>query len=580
MKNTFPLLYFLFFTAFSFAQTVQIEEPLIITPTQRVYVSTSGNDNNSGDSLSPLASFAAALNKLDQLTSTASGDVYTEVVVFSGSYSEVFRQPLNKYQIGSKRLNVSLRGKGNVLLDGTGITVNVGGGMIYLLGSNIYVRNIALKQSTENGLRFGYNFSGTIINPHDILVDSVEVSEVAGHGILLGIGALNANGSSVLIPRAKRFKVTNCHVHDAVNYNTAQSQWGSSIKFWNASQIQAMNNHVHDNSGEGINFDFCDSADVSDNLLHDNYANIYLDKMEYAHVHRNFIYNTSKNVSGILTGLEAFTAFVTNHYIKDIYIENNIILNTRGINLWMGIYSAIQNGIYSNIQIRHNTIIGKQFGTGAQVSIAHDIFLGQPVPNFSISNISIDRNIITANADSLNNNRLFSAPLSPQPGLSTGYNLFSMNPGFGYNSSSDQINALLPVYFNPTQDINDLTPNTNLHPEFVMSVPNSIALSTDYFGVIRNLTNTNVGAIELNPTLSVSDNNYTSFKVFPNPCEQEFLLEVGEQMLGKDYLIFDLSGKLLQSGQINSTKNSIKAPEAAGVYLLAIDKKLIKLIRA
>jgi hypothetical protein len=113
-----------------------------------------------------------------------------------------------------------------------------------------------------------------------------------------------------------------------------------------------------------------------------------------------------------------------------------------------------------------------------------------------------------------------------------------------------------------------------------MSVPNSIALSTDYFGVIRNLTNTNVGAIELNPTLSVSDNNYTSFKVFPNPCEQEFLLEVGEQMLGKDYLIFDLSGKLVQSGQINSTKNCIKAPEAAGVYLLAIDKKLIKLIRA
>jgi len=154
-----------------------------------------------------------------------------------------------------------------------------------------------------------------------------------------------------------------------------------------------------------------------------------------------------------------------------------------------------------------------------------------------------------------------------------------MNPGFGYNSSSDRINALLPLYFNPAQDVNDLTPNSNLHPEFVMSVPNSIGLSTDYFGVLRNAGNTNVGAIELNLTLSNSDYNNTSFNVFPNPCEQDFIIEADEFLFGKEYLIFDLLGKLIQSGQINSSKNSIKAPEAAGIYLLAIDKKLIKLIR-
>ncbi len=562
-----------------YAQTVQIEEPQIISPSFSVYVATNGNDSNTGDSLSPLATFSAALNKLDQLTGNTNGNVYTEIVVFPGTYTEVFRQALNKYQIGNKLMNVSLRGKGNVLLDGTGITVNVGGGMIYLLGSNIYVKNIAVKQSTENGVRFGYNFSGTIINPHDILIDSVEVSEIAGHGILLGIGALNANGSSLLIPRAKRFKVTNCHVHDAVNYNTAQSQWGSSIKFWNASQIQALNNHVHDNSGEGINFDFCDTAEVRENLLHDNYANIYLDKMEYAHVHRNFIYNVSKNVSGILTGLEAFTAFVTNHYMKDIYIENNIILNTRGINLWQGIYSAIQNGIYSNIQIRQNTIIGKQFGNGAQVSISHDVFLGQPIPNFSISNISIDRNIISANADSLNNNKLLSAPLNPQPGLTSTYNLYNINPGFAYNATSDQINASLPVSMDPALALFELSPNSNYNPALIMSVPNSSGILNDYFGMLRNSANTNAGAIELNPTLYNNEEKLNDFNIYPNPCDEEFVLKVSDDYIGKEYFIFDALGKMIQSGAINSNISLIRTANEKGLYLIFINNQCFKFIR-
>jgi len=561
-----------------FAQTVQIEEPLIISPSYSVYIATNGNDSNTGDSLSPLATFSAALNKLDQLTANTNGNVYTEIVVFPGTYTEVFRQALNKYQIGNKLMNVSLRGKGNVLLDGTGITVNVGGGMIYLLGSNIFVKNIAVKQSTENGVRFGYNYSGTIINPHDILIDSVEVSETAGHGILLGIGALNANGSSLLIPRAKRFKVTNCHVHDAVNYNTAQSQWGSSIKFWNASQIQALNNHVHDNSGEGINFDFCDTAEVRENLLHDNYANIYLDKMEYAYVHRNFIYNVSKNVSGILTGLEAFTAFVTNHYIKDIYIENNIILNTRGINLWQGIYSAIQNGIYSNIQIRHNTIIGKQFGNGAQVSISHDVFLGQPIPNFSISNISIDRNIISANADSLNNNKLLSAPLNPQPGLTTAYNLYNINPGFAYNTTSDQINASLPVSMDPALALFELSPNSNYNPALIMSVQNSGGILTDFFGDLRNQTNTNAGAIELNPSLASLENKEIELIILPNPFKDEFMIITNEENIGMEFQIFDISGKLVSSDILVSTEQKHKISLKTGIYFLKLGDKTLKLI--
>jgi hypothetical protein len=525
------------------AQTVVIDEPVLITPTFRVYLSETGNDSNSGDSLSPLASFSVALDKLNSLSGSVSGDIYGEVVFYSGTYAQQINQPYNKYQIGSKRMNVSVRGKGTVLIDGTSLTVNPGSGMIYLLGSNIHVKNFMVNYSTENGVRFGYNYSGNVVNSHDIWIDSVEVAQTAGHGILVGIGSLNANGSSVLIPRAKRFKITNCHVHDAVNYNTPQSQWGSAVKFWNTSHNLALNNHVHDNSGEGIDFDFCDTAEVRENLLHDNYANIYLDKLEYAHVHRNYIYNETKAVPGILMGLEAFTAFVTDHYMKDIYVENNVILNTRGISLWQGIYSAIQNGIYSNIQIRHNTIVGKQFGNGAQVSISHETLLGQPAPNFTFTNVSIDRNIVSANPDSLNNNKLFSAPLNPQPGLSFGYNLFNMNPGFAFNASTDQIQNALPVYLDPAVALDQLTPNSTYYPALVMSVPNSIALSEDFHGLPRDLAFTNVGAIELNEELGLNAIEHEAAFLFPNPSQDGFRVIIEDESPILSLSVTDMMGK-------------------------------------
>jgi hypothetical protein len=527
------------------AQSAIINDPVLISPTFRVYIANSGNDTNNGDSLTPLATFSAALDKLNALSGSPTGDVYGEAVFYSGTYAQQINQPYNKYLIGAKRMNVSVRGKGSVILDGTAVTVNPGSGMISLLGSNIHVKNLSVNYSTHNGVRFGYNYSGIVVNSHDIWIDSVDVGQTAGHGILVGIGALNANGSSTLIPRAKRFKITHCHVHDAVNYNTPQSQWGSSIKFWNTSHNQAINNHVHDNSGEGINFDFCDTALVRGNLLHDNYANVYLDKVQYAVVEKNHIYNEVKVVSGILMGLEAFTAYVTDHYMKDIYVQNNIIHNTTGINIWQGIYSAIQNGFFNNIQIRHNTIIGKQFANGAQISLSYETAFGQPVPNVSFNNLSYERNIITAHVDSLNNTKMLTAPLDPQPGLTTGYNLFNRNPGFGYNPASDQIVTALPVYVDPASDVvNGLTPSNVQHPDLIMNVTNTSGLEDDFSGTSRGAT-TNVGAIEQNDQLGMITSEADEILLFPNPADAEFRVRLDQEAMGYSLRIVDILGQEL-----------------------------------
>ena len=126
------------------AQPLSIDDPTLINPSFKVYLSVTGNDSNTGDSIQPLATFAAALSKIEQLSSSATGNVYAEVVVFPGTYYEIFRQPLNKFQVGQRNLNISLRGKETVVLNGTNLTVNAGGGMIYLLGSNIFVKNITV----------------------------------------------------------------------------------------------------------------------------------------------------------------------------------------------------------------------------------------------------------------------------------------------------------------------------------------------------------------------------------------------------------------------------------------------------
>ena len=84
-----------------------------------------------------------------------------------------------------------------------------------------------------------------------------------------------------------RFLIQNCSVHDAVNYNTVQSQWGSAIKAWNARHVTIANCLVHDNGGEGIDFDECDSVDVYANETQDNVVGIYLDKVTNAWIHRN-----------------------------------------------------------------------------------------------------------------------------------------------------------------------------------------------------------------------------------------------------------------------------------------------------
>lgn len=183
-----------------------VDLPTISPSSLRVYMATSGNDNNSGDSLNPVLTFGKALDLLVAQSSNQQGEIYTEVVLFEGLYNQALTQPTSKFLFQTRKLNVSVRGKGIVELDGSNLSnLSSGSGMVHLLGSQISVRNLKILYSPANGVRFGFNYNGTIVNSQDITIEDVEVMQTAGHGILVGIGALDTGNPFGLLGMAERF---------------------------------------------------------------------------------------------------------------------------------------------------------------------------------------------------------------------------------------------------------------------------------------------------------------------------------------------------------------------------------------
>ena len=543
--KTLGLLYSLLISATFFAQ--HLTPPQIETPMFRVYMSPTGSDTNSGDSLNPVLSFSQALDLLISATSTETGEVYTEVALQPGTYTQALVQPVSAYQLATKNLNLSVRGLWGVMINGSGLTnLNPGSGMVHLLGSHIYVNNINILNSPANGIRFGYNSNNTVINSSDVLIQNVYVTQTLGHGILAGIGAVDNTNPTALVPKASGFLIDHCYVTEAVNYNTPQPQWGSAIKAWNAKNVIVRNCTVKNNGGEGIDADDCDSIEISDNLVIDNVVGIYLDKVTTAWVYSNHIENDYKQSPGILCAMEAFSNLISNYYIKDVHIYNNILLNTQGISFWQGTFGALQHGYFDNVEIAHNSIIGRQSGNGACINFSFDTFLGQPAPNVHFNQISIHRNLVAANSDSLNNNNLIIAPCNI-PGYSANYNCYRQAVWSGMTSATDIIDPNIPA---SVPDAWGTVSGGSYVPLHLVPI-SSITLDYNYYP--RDVNQTAVGALEYN-TAAIKPNSNADILVYPNPFKDKLTIKAPAGVCVSS--IIDLYGKelneknleMLQSG--------------------------------
>jgi hypothetical protein len=564
------ILFFCYFIVSNFYIAQYVSLPQVPSPSLRAYMSALGSDSNAGDSLHPVASFSKALDILVTASNNMSGEVYAEVILFEGLYTQALSQNLNKFQLANRELNVGVRGRGTATLDGTLISnLSSGSGMVHLLGSGISVKNIHILYSPANGVRFGYNYNGTVINSQDIQIENVEVAATAGHGILVGIGALNTASPFTLTPMAERFLIQNCSVHDAVNYNTVQSQWGSAIKAWNARHVTIANCLVHDNGGEGIDFDECDSVDVYANETQDNVVGIYLDKVTNAWIHRNYISNTNKQSTAMLFGIEAYTSLITNHYIKNIKIFNNLMTNTQGMVFWQGIYGANQQGYFDQIEIVHNSIIGRQAGNGSCFHFNFETFLGQPAPNVHFSAINMHRNIIAAHPDSINNNQLVYATL-PIPGFSASYNIYSQAIWQSMASSTDIIDATIPVSIS---NVASAIPGSGLIP---MNLVPSSWLNSDFNLAQRFVPQTAAGAFEY-ALVGIHVNPDETFIAFPNPCFDEITFAG----INHTYIqISDLKGKIVfEKYYLAGESLDIRNIDAGNYLIHTSDGRSIRLVK-
>lgn len=554
--------------------THEVQLPVIIEPEYSIYIHTDGKPDNSGDSLTPLDNFQSAILAIDKISSHKSGDIYAEVVFFPGTYTFPISQYPNQYEIGERKLNISVRGiNKNVTFDGNNIELNAGEAMVRLMGSNISVKNLNINYSNGTGVRFGFNWSGNIINPHDILIENVEVTQTKGHGIIVGVSPLNSANPLDTIPKAERFLIKNCRVFNSVNFNKPEEQWGSAIKFHNIRHGTAINCISENNSGEGINSDFCEFIDISNNVVSDNYANIYLDKVEKAFIRNNLIYNKVKDKTAILLGMEPFAGFISNYYIKDISIYNNIILNTsRAILYWQGTYSAIQTGHFYNIYLHNNTIIGKQATQGVPISFSYSTFLGQPSPNIKFLNNKIFANIISIHKDSLNGNRLFSSSVKPQPQLELFNNLWNQNPIEGFNEQSDEIRDFLPTNIEPDSLHKIIPSKENL--SFQKYIDNNFNLEFDYFNNKRSLQYTQVGAIEFDSDISYISNLQSiksKLRYYPTPVTDRLIIDSNEPI--EEIFLFDIIGKNYpieyKNNQNQIRLNTVNIPK--GYYIIKVN---------
>ena len=89
----------------------------------------------------------------------------------------------------------------------------------------------------------------------------------------------------------------------------------------------------------------------------------------------------------------------------------------------------------------------------------------------------------------------------------------------------------------------------------------------------------------INNTLNIESNNInqqTSFKILPNPIENDFnILLSNDKLLNKNFNIFSITGKKVFQGKLNNLQTSTNLESLSkGIYFLEIDgftKKIVKL---
>ncbi|WP_201833166.1 right-handed parallel beta-helix repeat-containing protein [Microvirga zambiensis] len=298
-----------------------------------IYVSTTGNDSNSGASGSPVKS----INKAAQLAQA--GDT---VLVGAGTYNGTVN--ITKNGTASAPITVKAADGARVIIDGS--QTSSGTDLVTITGDYITFQGFEVANAKRTGI--------SLWETHDTKVLNNNVHDSFRAGIWAGGNVGNSYNNVIDGNEVWRNVKEN-------QSKTWSGGWAQGISLDKSDNSTISNNNVYDNWGEGVGAMFTKGAKITGNKVYDSYSiGIYLDNAQNAVVQYNTVshsydtdfYRSGKPAIGIIIAnengdrmLPSSGLVITNNVLAGV---GNLSYSSYGANTGLVNSTVSPNTIYSS----------------------------------------------------------------------------------------------------------------------------------------------------------------------------------------------------------------------------------------
>ncbi len=446
---------------------------------QNIYVSKSGNNNNSGASENnALLTIQAAVNKANPgNTILVASGTYNEKITFQGNADS-----------GSVGQYVTLQAaSNNVVISGSGLSASGRQGLVNINNAS-YIKIIGFdikdfQTSSSSQSPIGIYVVGSSSN---IEIAENKVHDIKHNSTCSGCG-VGAHGIGVFGTTTNGIKNITLRNNEVYN-NVLQSSEAFVIN-GNVSGFLVKDNYVHDNNN--IGFDFigyegecsCDESEdrvrnglVIGNIAENNssvgnpwYGNDASAGGFYVDGGTNIVFD--RNIS---SGNDLGFEFASEHVGKkteNIIMSNNLVFNNTEVGVAMGGWNNTNTGSAENIYVVNNTFYKNDNGWGTEITfqykvknatIANNIIMGSfnvgsnmsGLTNSGNANITFNKNLWWGNSTSGQNNlpgsKVVANPMFKNPAngdFTVTNNSPAINAGQATASISSWSNAFWEEYY-------------------------------------------------------------------------------------------------------------------------------------
>ena len=556
-----------------FIITLLIFSLVNVSAQQDFYVSTNGDDGNSGTLASP---FATIQNAIDNIT--AGSTIY----ILAGTYSTETIWLDNLH--GSIGSTITIRNYQNdeVIVNGTSLTTDA---EIFFIENTSFVtiQGIIIENNERN------NATGILVmgNCQDISITNCELRNINFSANASDVATSNDNAYPLLVfgdngtNANTNILITNNIIHDC------RTGWSEGLAInGNVDGFEITLNEVYNISNIGIDAigyegtastnDYARNGLISQNIVHDcpspyaDCAGIYIDGARDLIIERNLCYN---NQYGIEIGNEH-----SGTTTQDIIVRNNIVHSNSYAGLLIGGYV----GNVTNCTVSGNTTYANN---------TSNTWRGELELSDKLSNSTFENNIFYAtNTDNL----IILAEGTEPSGISLNYNIVYHSNG----TSSDDFDwygtsySFTDFQTNTSNSVNSNFGNPNFSNvgtfDFHLQSPSdainggnpnyTVANNeTDYDGDDRIIDNIiNCGALETISLASINNYNINnSFSVYPNPTTNQ--VSIKGELNSNFFEIIDINGKVVLTDKATN-KIDISMLQK-GIYFIKMSNNITKFIK-